>query len=129
MNERVLNVLKENLWDIATFGDGEVNVVPVAFKNVTDDGRLVIANVFLETTVKNVLANGKIAVSAYNGKTMEGYQIKGNAVYLTEGGEVDAFKAAVEKAFNGAMTARGVISITPERFIVTTPGPDNKKEL
>ncbi len=129
MNENVLKLLKENNWDVATFGEGEPNVVPVAFKNVTEGGRLVIANVFLETTVKNVLENGRAAISVYSVSPMEGYQIKGKAEYLTEGADVDAFKVLVEGAFKGAMTARGVVSITPEKVIVTTPGPDNKKEL
>ncbi len=35
----------------------------------------------------------------------------------------------VEKMFNGAATAKGALIITPEKVIVTTPGPDNKKEI
>ena len=31
--------------------------------------------------------------------------------------------------FKGALTAKGALIITPEKVIVTTPGPDNKKEL
>lgn len=31
--------------------------------------------------------------------------------------------------FSGAVTAKGVLLITPEKVIVTTPGADNKKEL
>lgn len=34
-----------------------------------------------------------------------------------------------EKMFNGAATAKGVVIITPEKVIVTTPGADNKKEI
>ena len=41
--------------------------------------------------MKNVQANGKIAVSAFDPKTSEGYQVKGTAVYQTEGPVVDAF--------------------------------------
>lgn len=126
MNENVVKVLKENIWTIATVGT-EPNAVPVAFKDVTDCGKLVVGDVFLETTVKNVKENGLIAVSAFGG--MEGYQIKGKAEYVTEGEVVENFKKAVEAAFNGAMTAKGAIVITPEKVIVTTPGPDNKKEL
>lgn len=128
MNENVVKVLKENIWTLATMGQ-QPNAVPVAFKDVTDCGKLVVGDVFLETTVKNVKLNGLIAVSAYNGATMEGYQIKGRAEYVTEGEVVDNFKKAVETAFNGAMTAKGALVITPEKVIVTAPGPDNKKEL
>ena len=86
MNENVVKVLKESMWDLATCKDGEPNVVPVAFKDVTDDGKLVVGDVFLETTIRNIQDNdGRIAISAYNANTLEGYQIKGRAEYVTSG--------------------------------------------
>ena len=130
LNESVIKVLKNAMWDLATCADGEPNVVPVAFKDVTEDGKLVVGDVFLETTLKNIKANvGKIAISAYDTKSLEGYQIKGTAEYVTEGAIVVAFKTAVEGMFKGAATAKGVLIITPSKVIVTTPGADNKKEI
>ena len=130
MNEAVLNLLKTSMWDLATCADGEPNVVPVAFKDVTEAGKLVVGDVFLETTLNNIKANsGKIAISVYDVKNLEGYQIKGTAEYVTEGAVVDTFKAMVEKMFHGAATAKGALIITPEKVIVTTPGADNKKIL
>ena len=38
-NENVIKVLKESMWDLATCQDGMPNVVPVAFKDVTEDGK------------------------------------------------------------------------------------------
>ena len=125
MNENVLKLLQASMWDLATCADGEPNVVPVAFKDVTEVG-----DVFLETTLNNIKANhGKIAISVYDPKSLEGYQIKGTAEYAAEGAVVDTFKAMVEKMFNGAATAKGALIITPEKVIVTTPGADNKKVL
>lgn len=130
MNEAVIKVLKENMWDLGTCANGEPNVVPVAFKDISADGKLLVGDVFLETTLNNLRANGgKIAVSVYNASTLEGYQIKGTAEYLTEGEIVDTFKQAVEAMFKGAATAKGALVITPEKVIVTTPGADNKKVL
>lgn len=130
MNENVLNLLKSSMWDLATCANGEPNVVPVAFKDVTDDGKLVVGDVFLETTLNNIKANGgKIAISVYDAQNLEGYQIKGTAEYVTEGSVVDTFKAMVEKMFNGAATAKGALIINPEKVIVTTPGAENKKVL
>ena len=130
LNEAVVKLLKNGMWDLATCADGEPNVVPVAFKDVTADGKLVVGDVFLETTLRNVKANnGKIAISVYDGQSLEGYQIKGTAEYVTEGAVVDTFKAMVEKMFNGAATAKGALIITPVKVIVTTPGADNKKEI
>ena len=130
MNESVIKVLKENMWDLATCANGEPNVVPVAFKDVTEDGKLLVGDVFLKTTLENLKANGgKIAVSVYNAETLEGYQIKGTAEYLTEGEIVNTFKQAVESMFKGAATAKGALVITPDKVIVTTPDSDNKKVL
>ncbi len=130
LNESVVRLLKNGMWDLATCADGEPNVVPVAFKDVTEDGKLVVGDVFLDTTLNNLRENhGRIAVSVYDAQNLEGYQIKGTAEYLTEGALVDTFKAMVEKMFNGAATAKGALVITPDRVIVTTPGADNKKEI
>ena len=130
LTESVIKLLKNEMWDLATCSDGEPNVVPVAFKDVTEDGKLVVGDVFLETTLANIKADGgKIAVSVYDAKSLEGYQVKGIAEYVTEGNVVDTFKAMVEKMFDGKATAKGVLIITPEKVIVTTPGADNKKEI
>lgn len=130
LNVHVVNLLKSGMWDLATCANGEPNVVPVAFKDVTDDGKLVVGDVFLETTLKNLEANGgRIAISVYDAQNLEGYQIKGTARYVTEGEVVETFKTMVEQMFNGAATAKGALIITPEKVIVTTPGADNKKVL
>lgn len=130
LNESVVKLLKEGMWDLATCANGEPNVVPVAFKDVTEDGKLVVGDVFLETTLNNIKANdGKIAISVYDAQNLEGYQIKGPAEYVTEGEVVDTFKAMVEDMFKGAATAKGALIIAPSKVIVTTPGADNKKEI
>lgn len=130
LNDNVITLLNNSMWDLATCANGEPNVVPVAFKEVTDDGKLLIGDVFLETTLKNLAANdGKIAISVYDAETLTGYQIKGTADYLSSGAIVDQFKQAVENMFHGAISAKGALVVTPERVIVTTPGPNNKKEL
>ena len=106
------------------------NVVPVAFKGVSKSGELLIGDVFLETTLKNVLENnGEIAISAYDASSLEGYQIQGKAKYVTEGEVVDMFKEQVSAMFKGAATAKGALIVSVDRVIVTTPGVDNKKVL
>ncbi len=130
MNEEVLEVLKNNLWDIATCSDNMPNVVPVGFKTVTEDGKLVIADVFMETTTANLAANnGRIAISAFDAKTMKGYQIQGTAVRVTEGPAFDAMAKMADALFKGACPAKGALVVTPEKIIVTTPGKNNKKVL
>ena len=82
------------------------NVVPVAFKDVTDDGKLVVGDVFLDTTLRNLAANdGRIAIFVYDAKTLEGYQIRGTAEHVADGPVVATFKAMVEQMFQGAATS------------------------
>ena len=86
LNENVVKLLKNGMWDLATCANCEPNVVPVAFKDVTPDGKLVVGDVFLETTLKNIATNdGKISISIYDPQSLEGYQVKGRAEYVTEG--------------------------------------------
>lgn len=54
LTDAVKTILKANMWDLATCADGIPNVVPVAFKDVTDDGKLVVGDVFLQTTLDNI---------------------------------------------------------------------------
>ena len=42
LNESVIKVLKNEMWDLATCANGEPNVVPVEFKEVTEEGKLEI---------------------------------------------------------------------------------------
>lgn len=130
LNENVKKLLKENMWDLATCSAGVPNVVPVALRDVTDDGKLVVGDVFLDTTLRNLAANGgRIAISVYDAKTLEGYQIRGAAEHVSDGPVVAMFRAMVEQMFQGAATAKGALVITPETVIVTTPGAGNKKAL
>ena len=128
MQENVIKVLKENPWSVATF-DKEPNVVPVGFKTVTEDGKLLMGNIMMKTTVENIRATGLAAVSAYDPKTSQGYQVKGRACYVTEGPWMEQMKVMADQVFHGAVVVQGVAVIAPEKVIVTTPGPDNKKEL
>lgn len=130
LNDNVKKVLENSMWDLATCLNGKPNVVPVAFKGVSESGELLIGDVFLETTLKNVLENnGEIAISAYDASSLEGYQTQGKVKYVTEGEVVDMFKEQVSAMFNGAATAKGALIVSVDRVIVTTPGADNKKVL
>ena len=94
------------------------------------NGKLVVGDVFLDTTLRNLAANGgRIAIFVYDAKTLEGYQIRGAAEHVSDGPVVAMFKAMVEQMFQGAATAKGALVITPETVIVTTPGAENKKVL
>lgn len=128
MNENVIKVLNEQLWYLATYSE-EANCVPVGFKCVTEDGKLLVGDVMLNITMKNVQANGKIAVSVCDPKTSEAYQVKGTAQYFSEGPLVENLQKVAAEKFHGAPACKGALLITPEKVIVNTPGPDNGKEI
>ena len=128
LNDKVKEMLNAELWWLGTNGD-EPNVVPVVFKEIADDGTLIVGVLHLNTTLANLEKDNRIAVSVCGAKTMVGYQIKGTAKFVPDGKYADKWKAVSEKMFNGKMSTRGVLVITPEKVINTTPGPKNGVEL
>ncbi|MDL2215477.1 pyridoxamine 5'-phosphate oxidase family protein [Ruminococcaceae bacterium OttesenSCG-928-N02] len=117
-------------WYIATTSaNGEPNAIPCTFKTILPNGNIAFAQVFMETTVANVQANGRAAVSAHSPEKMQGYQIKGSAVYVNEGETFERFAATVSEKTGGRLNPTGMVEISPERIILTGPGPDCKKEL
>lgn len=127
MNEQVRKIFAEQIWSIATCGE-EPNVVPVGYKTVLDDGRLAACAVFLDRTLRNIAQNPKVAVSAYDTPSLEGYQIKGTAKVVTEGAVFEQMQIMV-RSINAKAAVKAVLLITPETVIVSTPGPDNNKVL
>lgn len=129
LDEKVIDLLtKEPLWWLGTYSN-EPNVVPVGFKEVAEDGTLIVGDVFLNHTLKNIKENGKIVVSAGGSNGMVAYQIKGTAVHVTEGPYVEKYKKVAETMFKGQVSAKGALIITPEKVIVASPGPKNNMEM
>ncbi len=129
INEQVKKILEENLWELATSSNDEVNVVPVAFKNILGENKVAIADVFMKKTIENLEVNPKVAISVFDSKTMEGYQLKGTAVHMTEGEEAENAKKTVKERTKGGLVAKGIVLVTVEKIYVTTPGPDNNKQI
>ena len=129
MNDQVKKVLTDNVWNLATSANGDVNVAPFAFKSILPDGRLVIANNFMQKTVANIRANEVVSISAYDPTTKEGYQVKGKAVYTEDGPIADEYKKVVEERTHGALVCKGVVIIEVTKIYVTTPGANSGKEV
>ena len=128
ISENVRKVFTDNLWFLATCGNGP-NVVPVGFKCVTNDGKFIIGALLLETTLENIKANGKVAIAAANPLTAEAYQIKGTAELVTEGPVYEHYANLAEETYHGARPAKCAVIVTPERLIVASPNDDNKREI
>lgn len=126
MTDAVKKVFEENPWFLATF-DEEPNVVPVGFKCIGEDGKFYVGAVLLDTTLKNLEKNGRIAIAAVSGA--ESYQVKGKAELLTEGPMFDYFEKLTVDTFKGTLHAKCAVAVTPEKLIVASPNADNRKEL
>lgn len=124
VNEKVLNLLNNSgvMLYVATSADNIPNVVPVGFK-IYDEGNVIIGDILLNTTLKNIEKNPNIALSITDSTSMAGYQIKGSAKYVSEGKYVEQFNKISEKMFKGAFPVKGALIVTPSEVIVTTPGP------
>ena len=126
--EKIKSFLNKNLWYVATCGQ-ELNVVPVGFKRVCEDGRLAIGALLLETTLENIKADSRIAVACADPLTGEAYQIKGTAEITTEGEAYDHYQKLTEDTFKGAMSLKCAVIITPEKLINCSPNEHNKEEI
>ena len=126
--ENVRKVFTDNLWFLATCGDGP-NVVPVGFKCVTDDGKFAVGALLLETTLENIKANSRVAIAAANPLTAEAYQVKGTAELVTEGPVYEHYASLAEETYHGARPVKCAVIVTPEKLIVASPNDDNKREL
>ena len=116
--DNVKKIFNENLWYIATCGD-EPNVVPVGFKRVCDDGKLAIGAVLLETTLKNIRSNGRIAVACANPVTGEAYKIKGIAELVYEGEPLNAGKIAELTGLDRKVVDKTMAAMKKEGSIVS----------
>ena len=126
--EKIKSFLNKNLWYVATCGQ-ELNVVPVGFKRVCEDGRLAIGALLLETTLENLRADSRIAVACADPLTGEAYQLKGSAELLNEGEEYDHYDKLTNDTYKGAIQLKCVIIVTPEKIINASPNEHNKEEI
>ncbi len=124
INERVVKLInnQEILMYVSTCTDNVPNVVPVGFKHVDHD-KIIIGDILLNETLKNLAANKNIAVAISDPASIAGFQIKGTAEYINQGEYVDYYKEVSDKMFKGKLPVKGVLIITPEMVITTTPGP------
>lgn len=107
---------EQKTWFLATCGD-ELNVVPIGLTAVLDDGRMVLGDTDMVQSVKNIEANGKVAIAACAADPIRGFQVKGSAACEADGPLVEACQKAADEAFGGKVKVKGVVVVTPEKCI------------
>lgn len=126
LNRDVKELLNDaKIWIIATM-DESPNAIPILFKKITDEDDLILFDVFMNQSIKNIKKNAQIAISAYDVNTLTGYQLKGTAQYSTDRALVEEGNS-ITKNYN--LTTKGAVIVNIDKVIVLSPGPDNGKVL
>ncbi len=109
---------KTDIWVLATSDKkARANAVPIFYKKVLGDNRLLLVDNLMKKTLANIKENPFVSVSVWNEKT--GFQFKGRAVQETAGESFDTGNSLVKDG-----TPKGVIVVNIEEIYVTSPGPE-----
>lgn len=128
IDKRIVEVFEKNNWFIATSSD-TVNVVPVGFKTVSEDGYFAVGAVFLDNTLKNLEKNNQVAIAVLDNSSVEAYQVKGEAKVVKEGEIFDKLSEIAKETTNGQMTIKCAIIVKANKLLVASPNQDNNKEI
>lgn len=94
MSEEIKQMLDENIVYLATSTtEGKPNVVPIGLVHAISDEEVLIVDVRLKKTRRNLEENPEVAISFTDFKRWESYQLKGKAK-IFKSGEI------YEKAFD-----------------------------
>jgi predicted pyridoxine 5'-phosphate oxidase superfamily flavin-nucleotide-binding protein len=98
--------------------------VPVSKIKVTDN-KIWLVNYFMGKTIENIRQNPSVSLACWQG--LEGYQIKGEVEYLTEG---EIFSAMVEEAATEYpdRTVQGVLVLTAKELFDVSATADRPGE-
>lgn len=128
LNDDVKKVLQNaGMWVLATATpNGVPNAVPINFVQILSDSQIMLVNNAMKKTIVNIENNPNVAVTVWY--EHDGYQIKGKAAIETSGPNFEAGVAMVkqEKPF---LDPKGVVIVDINEIYITTPGPDNGKQL
>ena len=124
LNEKVANLFRSTR-NCAFSTNGEYpNTIIVMFRELRDDGVIVLYDVFMNHTLENLARDPHASLVINEG--LEGYQIKGTARWTDDPALVAAGNAMTSKA---NLKTKGAVLFTPETAEVLTPGPDVGKVL
>ncbi len=129
LDEKVKKVFEgQALWFFGTCG-AEPDVSVIGFKELRDDGTVVLCDVMMKHALENIAKTGRASVLAVDAETMAAYQIIGSAAYETSGPVFEEWKQNADAMTGGRMPAKGVVILTPERVVDKSAGKHNGEEL
>jgi predicted pyridoxine 5'-phosphate oxidase superfamily flavin-nucleotide-binding protein len=112
------------VFPIATASkSGEPNVTPHGFVMLADDETILIGDIFMKTTIKNVMENPKASIYVHGPETKGCFQIKGNIIVKSSGPEFDKANEMVAAKMPGAH-AKHLLIMKISGVYQCTPGPN-----
>jgi uncharacterized pyridoxamine 5'-phosphate oxidase family protein len=110
---------------LATYADGDINVVPVSTIMVESD-EIWLVDYFMNKTIKNILQDENVSLTAW--KDLFGYQIKCKAKYET-GGEKFNKTVAHVKQILPERVVKGVLILNPKEIFDIAPTKNTKEHF
>lgn len=92
--EDIKEIIENNPTAFATINENRPYVIAVAYVKVKD-GKLIITDNYMKTTIENIKKNNNISLVVWN-KKWEGYQVNGEAEYFNSGKYYDFVKSIKE---------------------------------
>ena len=98
LDEEMKEVLRRNICYFATSTkDGKPNVIPVGLVEPIDDSRILLVDVKMNKTRRNLEENNAVALAVTDFEKLKAYQFKGKAKVVTEGELFEKAKQILER--------------------------------
>ena len=98
LDEEMKEDLRRNICYFATSTkDGKPNVIPVGLVEPIDDSRILLVDVKMNKTRRNLEENDAVALAVTDFEKLKAYQFKGRAKVVTEGELFEKAKQILEK--------------------------------
>ncbi len=128
LTEEMMDTIEKNLVFVATVSkEGVPNVVPIGFARPLDEKTILIADNYMNKTIKNLEDNHKISLIVQDAKSLP-YQFKGTVKIFKSG---EYFDQVVDWAQNvmSELEPKSAILFTVEDIYSVKPGPEAGKKI
>ena len=91
ITKQMKKLIEGNAMALATIGkDGAPHCIAVGYAKVVSENQIVITNIYMSETIKNIEDNKKVALAVWNREwedenRCEGYELKGGAKHFVSG--------------------------------------------
>lgn len=126
---KILSKVKKlfNEQNLVAFGTadkkGNPNVVPILWKTILDNERILLLDNFMKKTKENLQENKKVCISFWNTEPEEAYKIKGTAKYHNKSPIYEKGKRFMQAKRPG-QAPKGVVEVKIKEIYTIKSGPD-----